>query len=82
MNMVAANRADIFFELDQHGRYIARQNHLQNSIVEIPMPEEPEVYFHLCIAKTSVYASILPEFDAVMARIHADGTYDTILRRY
>ncbi len=89
LNMVASGRADIYlmshitgpdFVRDQ----IRKGGPLQDELQKIVMGTYPfaKMEYRLLIRKDSPYATIIDQFNETLRRMHSDGTFEKIMKRY
>lgn len=81
LNMLGAQRVDMFVDGAQVVRYNIHKLNLDDAIVELP-PIFETAYFRLCVGKTSAFSSRIAQFDEVIRAMRKDGTMDKIYNKY
>jgi len=80
LRMLKAERFDYFYAGEETTRYLIRQSGMAGDFTFLPLERKP---FHFCFSRAHPdSARLLPEFNAALDSIRADGTYDQIHGRY
>lgn len=80
LNILMAQRVDVFFGTLEANIFIAKQNDLSHKLKHYPLYSKN---YHLCFSKKWDRArEILSQFNHSLAQVRADGTYDAIHDKY
>ena len=80
-DMLDHERGDLVIEWPGAAWPAIDKHNLSERIKEVDVVLE-SMPFHLLVSKKSDYSDILPEFEATLAKMKADGTIDRILKKY
>jgi len=81
-NKLLFDRGDIFVQTVESTHYQLKRLGLENKVIQVPGVVLETLAFRLMIGDKSPYQKLLPEIDGAFREMIADGTMDSINRRY
>ncbi|OZG72429.1 amino acid ABC transporter substrate-binding protein [Hahella sp. CCB-MM4] len=77
------SRADVFYTIKESTQYLAKNMGLSEKIKYVGLKDRRAGYFHVCFSRSwPGYEEYLRVFNRELGRMRADGTYDSIHRKY